>query len=50
MNFLSKIVEWLFPSLRELRIEFEMDADGEDAISEEDAEWMERRNRRPREA
>lgn len=31
-----------------MRIEFEMDADGEDAISAEDAEWMRRRNERMR--
>ncbi len=48
MNFLGKIVEWIFPALREMRIEFEMGADGEDAVSEEDAEWMRRRNERMR--
>ena len=46
MNFLGKIVEWIFPALREMRIEFEMDADGEDAVSAEDSEWIARRNRR----
>lgn len=48
MNILARIVEWLFPSLREMRIEGEMIDGGEDAISEEDAEWMRRRNERMR--
>ena len=48
MNILGKIAEWLFPSLREMRIEGEMADGGEDAISEEDAEWMRRRNERMR--
>lgn len=43
-----RIIEWLFPSLREWRIEDEMAEGGEDAISEEDAEWMRRRNERMR--
>ena len=42
------IIEWLFPSLREWRIEDEMAEGGEDAISAEDARWMAERNRKRR--
>lgn len=48
MNLLQKIVEFLIPALREWRIEETMAADGEDAISPADAEWMRRRNERAR--
>ena len=34
MNILGKIAEWLFPSLREMRIEGEMADGGEDTNEE----------------
>lgn len=48
MRTVERILEWLFPSLREWRIEAEMEEGGEDAVSERDSRWMEERNRRLR--
>lgn len=48
MAFAWRLVEWILPGLREWRIGYEMSLGGEDAISERDARWMERRNAKRR--
>lgn len=48
MSFAWRLAEWIWPGLREWRIEDEMAEGGEDAISERDARWMERRNAKRR--
>ena len=39
----SRIVEWLFPALREWRIGATLELEGEDAVSEADRAWAARR-------
>ena len=50
MNLIARAIEWIWPGLREWRIEAEMETGGEDAISARDAAWMEERNRKRRNA
>lgn len=40
----TKIIEFLFPALREWRIGMEMEDGGEDAVADADRAWMEARN------
>ena len=42
----SRIVEWLFPALREWRIGATLELEGEDAVSEADKAWAARRARK----
>ena len=39
----NRIVEWLFPALREWRIGATLELGGEDAVSEADRAWAKRR-------
>lgn len=48
MDLIERIIEWVFPGLREWRIAAEMEEGGEDAVSERDYRWMVERNRRLR--
>ena len=43
MRTLNRIVEWLFPALREWRIGSTLELEGEDAVSEADRAWAARR-------
>jgi len=42
----NRIVEWLFPALREWRIGATLELEGEDAVPEADRAWAARRARR----
>ena len=39
----NRMLEWLFPALREWRIEAELEDGGEDAVSDADKAWCARR-------
>lgn len=42
----NRMLEWLFPALREWRIEAELEDGGEDAVSDADKAWCAKRNAR----
>ena len=39
----NRLVEWLFPALREWRLGATLELEGEDAVPEADRAWAERR-------
>ena len=43
MRTLNRIVEWLFPAMREWRIGATLELEGEDAVPEDDKAWAARR-------